>query len=584
MPGNALRSFPESGNDVTGDPGRRWMRVMPTLSDYLPGFLIVSFASLLVFPLLYIFRFHDNNTLTSWQWVFDSVSLTKMYLLVFSGLVLAALLSTVPLSHRTYHVILIVLSSFAVYPAWAEPEVILDASRYIVQAKYAALHGPFRFLLEWGSGIDAWTDMPLISFFHGLIFRYAGESRVYIQGFHTLLFSLSVLFTFLLGKELWDEETGFFAGLMIMTIPYLLTQVPLMIVDVPVMFFVVLAFYCTLRAVKDGGILMVLLASLSVFLALMSKYSTWVMLLILPAALIPYRRVDPGKKTIRLFIMISITLALLSLAVAFNYGVFREQIELLRTYQLPALNGWGESWVSTLFFQSHPFLLLFAAAGIYVSIKERDSRILIAGWFFIFILIFQVHRIRYIIPLFPLFALMGARGLRSLVSEHLRRYIAFSMISLSLIVAYAGFVPFLEKTSMSNLQKAGAYLDAMNVPVAEVIPLPQESSSGNTLAALPILDLYTETKLVYSERIIPERSDDRELLPLRFTWEYGFDGLYAGAYREPGAVVMISSSYPDMTSLRSRFPGLGISSDPSITFISSSSAFRYKTYVSVFKP
>jgi len=503
-----------------------------------------------------------------------------MYLLVFMGIALSAVMSMIPVSERVYPFFLIVLSSCAVYPAWTEPEVILDTSRYIVQAKHMAVYGPLQFLQEWGNGIDAWTDMPLIPFLHGLIFRYAGEARIYIQMFSTFLFALTVVFTFLLGKELWDESTGFFAGLMLMTIPYLMTQVPLMLVDVPAMFFVVLAFFCTVRAIRYDGKLMVMLAPLSVFLALMSKYSTWGMLLVLPAILIAYRKNDLRKKTARLVIVISIALVLLVIAIGFKYKLFQAQIDLLSTYQLPALKGWSESWISTFFFQSHPFLALFAAGGIYISIKERDSRFLIAGWFLLFIMMFQVHRIRYIIPLFPLFALMGARGLRFFVPEQLRKYAVFSMISLSLIIVYAGYVPFLEKTSMSNLREAGDYLDAMEVPVAKVIPLPQDSSSGNTLMVLPILDLYTDTKLVYSEMDAPVRSDNHELLPLLFTWKYTFGHLYAGPYQKPGAVVLISSSFPVVPeTLGTFFPSEALSS-----FSASEGVFRYKTFVQIFKP
>ena len=63
--------------------------------DRTSGILIISFISLLVFPLLYILRFLDDNTLTSWQWVFHNARLGQIYGLMFFGLALAYLVSRI---------------------------------------------------------------------------------------------------------------------------------------------------------------------------------------------------------------------------------------------------------------------------------------------------------------------------------------------------------------------------------------------------------------------------------------------------------------------------------------------------------
>ena len=94
-------------------------------------------------------------------------------------------------------------------PFWKVPEVIVDASRYFTQAKHLDVYGIGYFLREWGRDINIWTDMPLIPFLYGLIFKLFGESRIYIQAFTTLLFSLTVVLTYNIGKTLWDETVGF---------------------------------------------------------------------------------------------------------------------------------------------------------------------------------------------------------------------------------------------------------------------------------------------------------------------------------------------------------------------------------------
>ena len=108
--------------------------------------------------------------------------------------------------------------------------------------------------------------MPLLPFLYGLIFRFFGEVRAYIQIFITFLFAMTVVLTYLIGKDLWDEEIGFSAGLLLLGMPYLLTQVPLMLIDVPAMFFLTLSVFTYIRALKHGG-MWLCFSSVAVFLA-----------------------------------------------------------------------------------------------------------------------------------------------------------------------------------------------------------------------------------------------------------------------------------------------------------------------------
>ena len=62
----------------------------------------------------------------------------------------------------------------------------------------------------------AWTDMPLVPFLYGLIFKFFGESRLYIQIFTTFFFSMTVVLTYMIGKTLWDEDTGLYGGMLLL--------------------------------------------------------------------------------------------------------------------------------------------------------------------------------------------------------------------------------------------------------------------------------------------------------------------------------------------------------------------------------
>src|SRR5208282_6633323 len=132
----------------------------------------------------------------------------------------AFILSKTPVPARYPAPFLFALSFCCASLLWREPEMIVDASRYFTQAKHLELYGTGYFLREWGKTIEVWTDMPLMSFIYGLVFRYLGEARIYIQLVTTLLFSFTVVLTYMIGKTLWDKETGFYGAMFLLGIPY----------------------------------------------------------------------------------------------------------------------------------------------------------------------------------------------------------------------------------------------------------------------------------------------------------------------------------------------------------------------------
>src|SRR3989338_10773952 len=250
--------------------------------------LIVFVVTVSVFLTQFIFRSLDDNRLTQWSWTFIDVNTIKIFLFLFLGIIIAYAFSRVSFPER-YPAIFLFFSSFVIGALfWKEPEVIVDASRYFTQAKHLKIYGIKYFIQEWGRGINAWTDLPLVPFLYGLIFKFLGESRLYIQLFTTFLFSMTVVLTCKIGKILWDEDTGFFAGIALLGIPYLFTQVPLMLVDVPTMFFLMLSMFTFIRAIDKGGIRMITFSAIALFMAFFSKYSIWLMLSVLLIIYIVY--------------------------------------------------------------------------------------------------------------------------------------------------------------------------------------------------------------------------------------------------------------------------------------------------------
>ncbi|MEE8480106.1 MAG: hypothetical protein V3T59_02575, partial [Desulfobacterales bacterium] len=159
---------------------------MPKKIDYI---LLISLLLLCTFATLFIFRTIDDNSLTRWQWTFAKADIILIYPLFILGIFLAYMTSKISFPERILAPFLFLSSFFISALFWREPEVIVDVSRYFTQAKHLEMYGIEYFFKEWGKDISAWTDLPLIPFLYGLIFKFFGESRIYIQIATTTFFS-----------------------------------------------------------------------------------------------------------------------------------------------------------------------------------------------------------------------------------------------------------------------------------------------------------------------------------------------------------------------------------------------------------
>lgn len=547
-----------------------------------PARLLVPILAVGTVAALYLFRSADDNRLTSWRWVFAETDPARLFAVVLAAVVLALPIARWAVPGRRPGAVLFLFSYAVGACFWGEPEAIVDASRYFTQAKHLEVYGLAHFLAEWGRGIPAWTDLPLVPLLYGLVFRLFGESRMHVQAFTTLLFAGSVVLTYRVGKAFWDDEVGFAGAAFLLGIPYLLTQVPSMLVDVPTMFFVTLAVFATVRAFQDGGTVRILLASLAVFLALLSKYSSWLLLSALPVAgVVLHRRGAPrARRTGALIALVSG--ALLAAALLLHRDAFARQLALLLSYQAPGLGRWGESFLSTFLFQVHPFLTAAALLSVWMAIEKRDPRYAIVAWPVALLLVLQVRRIRYWVPAFPMLALMGAYGLQAIRAREVRKLLVTCTVASSLVVALYGHLRFLETTSAVNLKHAGEFLDAIEERRVEVLTPSRPDAEVNPAVSVPILDLFTSKRLVYSCEDPPRPGRAVEESALRFTWEYRNPEYYAGDVADGSAAVVVISGdtrSPLPEQMQRRLDGLSLAR----AFEADEGVFQHRTLVRVYR-
>jgi hypothetical protein len=505
-----------------------------------PGLLLVTFL------ILFFSRSFDDNRLTSWQYVFGFADPEKVLLLLEAGILPALFLSKSSFPGRHPLLFLFLFSYAAAAIFWQEPEVIVDASRYFTEAKHLELYGAGYFLKEWGKAIPAWTDMPAVPFFYGLIFRFFGETRLFIELFTTLLFSLTVVLTCLVGSKLWDEVTGFFGGMLLLGMPYLFSQVPLMLVDLPSTFFLMLSVYTFISAIESGG-LVILLAAAAIFVAFFAKYSTWLMLTILPVVLAVYLIRRPSLSSDRylrrgLLVFLAAGIMIGCFAV-YKYDVILAQMRLLVAYQKPGLRRWGESFLSTFFFQMWPWITVAAVFSSHRAIREKDLRFLIVLWLPLLIFSLRIERIRYSVMAFPMIALAASFGLTGLRKREIANFAVYCIGVSSIVLAASAFLPFLDRISPVNIKDAGSFLDRQGGGDVRVFTLPEDHPVVNPAVAVPILDLFTHRKIRYDYTSSFEVNSEEILTsPLRFTFEYRNASYYSGERGgKETAVVIISA-------------------------------------------
>jgi hypothetical protein len=545
-----MKSLPTTrsslGETPAGPRGAGPERTASLSSSAVGAHALVSLLILSAFLTLFVFRSVDDNSLTSWQWVFVGGDVARILAILIAGLALAYVTAKVSLPERYPKTSLFLLSFLVGSLFWREPEMIVDSARYFTQAKHLELYGIGYFLVQWGREIPAWTDLPLIPFLYGVVFAVWGEARVAIQVFTTLLFSGTVVLTHLIGETLWDETVGFYGGALLLGMPYLLTQVPLMLVDVPTMFFLALAMFTAIKALERGEARWVIVASGAMTLVLLSKYSTWPWLTVAPIAVAVYAGKEPRQVLLRATALLSASTLLVGVMLFLRYEITSEQLGLLQSFQLPALKGWRESFASTFFFQIHPFITILAAYSLVVAVKKRDRRYAIIAWLWLLAVAWRIERIRYLLPLFPMLALMASYGVREIKSLEIRRFTASCIVMSSLAVATFGHLPFLMKISAVNLKNAGRYLDLLDGDTVEVVPLSQGRDLVNPAISVPLLDLFTSKRIIvsYPSSSLPPRKEI-EMSPVRFTWEYRTPRYYAGGGANGEAAVVIISGYRD---------------------------------------
>ena len=551
--------------------------------QFMHQHLLVFILSLATPLVLYLTRHFDDNRLTSWNWAFNAAVPSRFLVVLIVVLLFAWLLSRFSFYEKGKPLVLFVTSFVMAAAFWSEPEVIVDGARYFTQAKHLEIYGVSYFAEEWGKSIFAWTDLPLVPFLYGLVFKFFGEHRILIQVLNTIFYSLTVVLTYQLGKTLWDEEVGFWGGFLLLGFPYLYTQVPLLLVDVPTMFFFMFAVVTCVYALKKGGLGRIVLACFALFLIFYVKYSSWMMLTLIPVIYVYFIFQNPVQTMRRGGVLALLSLVFIGILFVAYQDIIMDQLNFLVEYQKPGLKRWSESYVSTFLFQTHPFITAAALFSFIVAVRKMDFRFIIVSFLFLLFLFLQVKRIRYTLPIFPMIALMAAYGIGAIQNKALKKHIVFSIVGTSFVVAFIGFLPLLKSLGVQNLQLSGKYLNTISAAGVEVLSFAAEDAVVNPDLGVPGLDIYTDKNLFYEKKEISAQTMERaQTSPLRFTWEYPLPEYYSLAQEDKNIDALVIISDDPVRPLPESVENKILQYPVRKIFQQSSNIFQHQTYITVY--
>jgi hypothetical protein len=242
-----------------------------------------------------------------------------------------------------------------------------------------------------------------------------------------------------------------------------------------------------------------------------------------------------------------------------RYDALFTQVPLLKDYQGPGLGRWQERHISTLLFQMHPFIPLAAFASLAVAVRKRDPLYLIVAWLVLLAAVFNVQRIRYVLPVFPLLSLMAAYGLQALRQEDVRRFIAYGVVTTSMTIAFSVYLPFAANMSIVNLKHAGEYLDTLGAREVQVITVPPRKPLIGSVVSVALLDLFTGKQLRHAPLLPEPYPPQQDILrsSLRFAWEFPAPDYYdaASSHRTDVPVIVLMNrkqTLPEAVSARLR--------------------------------
>ena len=250
------------------------------------------------------------------------------------------------------------------------------------------------------------------------------------QFYHTIYYALLILFTYLLGKELYGEKQGLYSALIVATIPAVVTFSILFYLDIPA---TCLSVLCILLILKRRF----LWSGVVLGLMYLMKSNTWFFIpafitLILYQAKVNFRY--KIKNLLYIFVPAFLIIlpdffwreknlksTVLSVNAVHSLGTFEGLIErvVVVDWKLRAKEHYNSYLLNPLDIVKYFGVVLLIASAIYAIFKIYKKKdlilwLLIISYFLLFCYLFTpTSDIRYILPIVPLLAILSSKAVIS---------------------------------------------------------------------------------------------------------------------------------------------------------------------------
>lgn len=359
-----------------------------------------------------------------------------------------------------------------------------DEGEYLLKAKNWAFGTPMK---------DYWNARPVtLSLLWALFFKL-GANETFIRFMTELVPSvLSILFMYLLGKEMYNEKVGLIAAAMLSVFWLHLFFTARLLMDLPGLFFALAAMLFFWKGfIKKQGNKYIYLTAIFTVLTALTKYNDGIIIFIFAITVLIVERMELFKnkkmwKAIALCVVIFIIPYMI-----FNYLSFGDPLPAITTYILTAATSAIQqfehpAWYIFNYFQEFLFTFWFIifivglitlwrlVLGFDLLLKRKDTKligdlfcvllIIMPLIFFVFIYKFGVHQ--YLFLMMPGVFLIMAKGLVE-ISTLVEKYNKYLGVALIILVVGIGAYTQLthadqiienKKTTYAELKQAGIWI------------------------------------------------------------------------------------------------------------------------------
>lgn len=264
---------------------------------------------------------------------------------------------------------------------------------------------------------------PLMMIAYGYALRFFGDHLFVMRLVALALGMATVGATYLLGRELYDRDTGLLAALFLVSFPLFLRQSTAAMTDVPVTFFFTAVLLLTVRLLRKPDLASAIGGAALIGAGLITKYTMafiYPFLLSLVILLRPFRTL---KGRLALMMLLPAGVAALWVALAHSAGVLAGQLETITgfigilfrdSYGLKVLS---ETLITRLPAAVGPYNLpLLALGGLALLERGRLPEKFFLLWIAIvsLMLVVTLPDHRYFMIMFPALAIAIARGTKAM--------------------------------------------------------------------------------------------------------------------------------------------------------------------------